>query len=529
MRNFKLIIASLAFLFIGTAAFAQTTVQDTVCVNATGVKYWVTNTVGSTYTWSVTGGGTIAGGQGTDTVVVDWGGTVGTDTLKVVEENSDGCFGDPVALAITRVAAPVAVAGSDVSIGACPTSSTVLDASGSTGSGTLSYSWSPSTGLSATNVVNPTANPATTTTYTVEVTSSYGCSSTDDVIVTVDALPVATTAADATIGSCAGQSATIDGSSSTGTGIGYSWSSNPVGFTSTLASASVSPTVTTTYTLTVTDTYGCSDTEDQVVNVDAAPVASATTTNDTIGSCAGQSTTIDASASTGTALTYAWSSNPAGFSSTNASNSVSPSTTTTYTVVVTDDYTCTATADVVITVDAAPVANAGADDDICSGSSASLDGTASTGSNITYSWASNPVGFTSTSATPSVSPTVTTTYTLTTTDDNGCTSTDDVIITVFPGATANAGTDDDICEGSDAMLVGAATNYSSLLWQSSGTGTFTNGTTLTPDYTPSAADISAGTVTLTLRVTATGPCPLVTDDVVITINPKPATSTIFHF
>ncbi|HMQ77397.1 MAG TPA: PKD domain-containing protein, partial [Flavobacteriales bacterium] len=52
---------------------------------------------------------------------------------------------------------------------------------------TYSYSWSPTTGLSDPNIANPTANPGSTTTYTVTVTQNGqpGCVGTDQVTVTV--------------------------------------------------------------------------------------------------------------------------------------------------------------------------------------------------------------------------------------------------------------------------------------------------------------------------------------------------------
>ena len=60
-------------------------------------------------------------------------------------------------------------------------------------------------------------------------------------------------------------------------------------------------------------------------------------------------------------------------------------------------------------------------------------------------------------------------------------------------------------------------------WTSSGTGTFMPGaTTLNTHYCPSAADIAAGTVTLTL--TSTGqqsPCGEATAQLIVTINPQP--------
>jgi gliding motility-associated-like protein len=47
------------------------------------------------------------------------------------------------------------------------------------------YLWTPSTGLSATNILNPNATPATTTTYTLRITNAQGCFATDDVTITV--------------------------------------------------------------------------------------------------------------------------------------------------------------------------------------------------------------------------------------------------------------------------------------------------------------------------------------------------------
>jgi subtilisin-like proprotein convertase family protein len=48
-----------------------------------------------------------------------------------------------------------------------------------------SYAWSPSTGLSSTNVLNPNCSATTTTTYTLTVTGTNGCSATDQVVATV--------------------------------------------------------------------------------------------------------------------------------------------------------------------------------------------------------------------------------------------------------------------------------------------------------------------------------------------------------
>lgn len=76
---------------------------------------------------------------------------------------------------------PTAFAGSDISI--CTGSSTTLNATGGT-----AYSWNPATGLSATNICNPVANPTSTTTYTVTVSNANGCAASDNVVVTVNSL-----------------------------------------------------------------------------------------------------------------------------------------------------------------------------------------------------------------------------------------------------------------------------------------------------------------------------------------------------
>src|SRR6185437_1988801 len=51
--------------------------------------------------------------------------------------------------------------------------------------GTYTYSWTPSSTLSAGNVSSPTANPSFTTNYYVKVSSSLGCIKTDSVKVLV--------------------------------------------------------------------------------------------------------------------------------------------------------------------------------------------------------------------------------------------------------------------------------------------------------------------------------------------------------
>ncbi|NDB34568.1 MAG: hypothetical protein EB023_04305 [Flavobacteriia bacterium] len=83
---------------------------------------------------------------------------------------------------------------------------------------------------------------------------------------------------------------------------------------------------------------------------------------------------------------------------------------------------CATTAQLTVNVNALPNINAGLDQSVCQGASATL--TASGGNS--YSWdngVSNGVAFV---------PNATTTYTVTGTDANGCTNTDQVTVTVVP-------------------------------------------------------------------------------------------------
>ncbi|MEN8194482.1 MAG: T9SS type A sorting domain-containing protein, partial [Bacteroidota bacterium] len=119
-----------------------------------------------------------------------------------------------------------------------------------TASGGSAYSWSTGSTKQSIKV-----RPDSTTTYTVTVLEGNS-SDTDDVKVTVNALPVANAGTDQTIES--GQSTTL---TATG-GSTYQWSNGE-----TTQSITVNPKKRTTYSVTVTNTNGCEDTDKVVVSV----------------------------------------------------------------------------------------------------------------------------------------------------------------------------------------------------------------------------------------------------------------------
>ncbi len=97
-------------------------------------------------------------------------------------------------------------------------------------------------------------------------------------------------------------------------------------------------------------------------------------------------------------------------------------------------------------------------------------------------------------------------------------------LTVQAAPVADAGPDQSVCQGDTAVINGSAQFFGSILWLSSGTGTFLNATTVNPSYLPSAADVTAGMVTIRLMLEGLSPCGAVTDSMQLTIHALPIAS-----
>ncbi len=147
---------------------------------------------------------------------------------------------------------------------------------------------------------------------------------------------------------CPGGSATLDANPNGGTpNYTYAWDGGPATET-----YMVSPGATTTYTVTVTDANGCIATAEKTITVNPAMSADITATdasgnpNDMIV-CPGGSATLEANPSGGTPTgggeyNYSWSHNP--MPGNVKMVDVTPTSTTTYIVTVTDNVGCTVTA-----------------------------------------------------------------------------------------------------------------------------------------------------------------------------------------
>lgn len=263
-------VAPVASGIDGTALF-----QTQVCVG-TNLCFFIlgsdANADNVTMTWNngiPTGTFTVAGnGSTAPTGTFCWTPTiadVGTNFFTVTVED-DAC---PLT-GVSTFSYQIDVVGTPNTIDAGPNVSVCTNSSGTvlnaTSSGALSYTWSPSAGLSCTNCQSPTANPTSTTVYTVTGTFSDGCTLSDNVTVTVQPDPPLSISP-AVAYSCPGQNVFLTATSATATG--YNWSTG-----ATTASTTVSPATTTDFSVTVTDANGCVNADTVTVNI-AAPSGTA--------------------------------------------------------------------------------------------------------------------------------------------------------------------------------------------------------------------------------------------------------------
>ncbi|MFA0964829.1 gliding motility-associated C-terminal domain-containing protein, partial [Roseivirga sp. BDSF3-8] len=98
---------------------------------------------------------------------------------------------------------------------------------------------------------------------------------------------------------------------------------------------------------------------------------------------------------------------------------------------------------------------------------------------------------------------------------------DTLTITIGGGAVVNAGTDQAICEGDEVALNGSIGGAAtSATWNTNGSGVFADPNSLSTTYIPSAADVAAGNVLLTLTTDdPAGACTEESSTINVTIQP----------
>lgn len=331
----------------------------------------------------------------------------------------------------------------------CYESSTTIDPSGcdEIGSEIHWYSDADLSDLLHTGSNFNTPNLTETTHYYLTCVNNIGCES-EPAELTIGILDLPNIEIDGEDEICDGNSTTLTASG----GVSYLWST-----TETTAEITVSPTSYTTYSVTVTGTNGC--TEESSISVTVNPLPNAVITGD-IEICLGESTTLIASGGTN----YNWSTGE-----TTASIDVDPSSTTPYSVTVTDVNGCKANTSATVTVNPLPTPDISGDLEICNGESTTLTATGGT----SYIWST---GETTESIT--VSPSITATYNVTVTNTYGCNANTSATVTVNPLPTPSISGDLEICDGESTTLTAAGgTSY---VWD---TGANTASITVSPSMT----------------------------------------------
>lgn len=375
---------------------------------------------GNTYNWSPSSSlssGTVSNPTATPTSTTSY-------TLTVTDVN--GCTNTDVV--VVNIATPTVTVNQPQPI--CQGGSVNLFAT----SNGISYSWTPTTGLSCGNCPGPTATPTATTTYTVYITDVNGCTASATTTVTVTVLTV-TTNAPAAI--CLGGSAQLTATSS---GTLYTWTPSGSLNNSTISNPIATPTTTTTYTVIASTSSGCTATTTVTVTVNPLPNASA---GADVAFCSGNNTQLNASGGTN----YSWAPS-SGLNNSTISNPIATPTATTTYVVFVSNGSCTSTDTVTVTVNPTPVASAGNNTTICFGSSTQLN---ASGGSI-YTWTPSSGLSNTTSNNPTAFPTATTTYTVIVTNSSGCTGTASVTVTINPLPVVSAGPNVSLCNGGNTQL-----------------------------------------------------------------------------
>jgi hypothetical protein len=287
------------FTVTASANDTEICVGDTVVLTAAG---------GDTYSWD-------NGGSGSS-IQVNPGSTT---NYIVTGTNTAGCS-DTALVSITVNALPnINITAPQLSSNECEGTIDTLQASGAS-----TYLWDGGIGGSSLIITHAFG----VTSWTVTGTDGNGCSSSETITINnVNTAPTVT--ANATSNSiCAGDNVTLTG----GGASSYTWD-NTV-----FDGIPFSPSGTATYTVTGTDAFGCSNTAQTTVTVNALPNVTANASGDSL--CTGDLLTLTG----GGASTYTWD------NSVTDGTPFVPSGTQTYTVTGTDNNNCTNTASVTVVV-----------------------------------------------------------------------------------------------------------------------------------------------------------------------------------
>ncbi len=303
----------------------------------------------------------------------------------IVFNTENGCSASASLEVFQDIETPIAVAGEDELI-TCDESTVTLDGSASSiGLGSLSFQWTNSNNQIISDLETVEVNAADV--YTLTVIAENGCSASDEIEVTLDTnVPVADPGAGGTL-NCELQTITLGGNgTSSGINIEYQWLDETNTEIATTSTTDIS--TPGSYTLIVTDiSNNCSISASIVIPQDIElPIADAGN-NETLN-CLLTETILDGSqSSTGPEFEYQWLNSMSDVISNE--DSVICGLPDTYTLIVTNtENSCTAESTVIIDQNIeTPTADAGNNSTLtCDINEIALDGSSSTGNNLSFEW-----------------------------------------------------------------------------------------------------------------------------------------------
>jgi gliding motility-associated-like protein len=386
--------------------------------NMTATVTFTSSVPGTAYTWtgsnSTIGLATAGSGDIASFTAINTGTTDVIDTITVTPTSPQSCTGAADTFYITVHPSPQINLGPNV----IQCGGNVIVDAGNPGS---TYLWSD-------NNTTEIDTISTSGTYTVTVTTIYGCTASGSKTVYIKSAPVVNLGPDQ---STCSDSITLDAGNP---GEAYLWTGgNTTEFLTVYSSG--------TYSVTVTDTAsGCSSSDSVSVIIGSKPVV--TLGNDT-ATCSGP---IILSAGPHEDY-YLWSNG-------DTTNTIVVNTTGNYSVTVTNAYGCTASSSILVTIYPKPNLGPDVTDSICPHSRADL-----------YNYYQNS-GLMLTYSTPTPASVDSGTYTVIGTNSNGCMDTALITIIYRQAPSAGGNKTDSVCPGYTYNLTTLYPNvgYSSYTW-----------------------------------------------------------------
>ncbi|MDI1354280.1 MAG: gliding motility-associated C-terminal domain-containing protein [bacterium] len=525
--------------------------SQTVCANNSTVALNATSSTGSG-TWLSSGSGVFAPNAANGNYIPSAGDiTAGSVTMTLTSTNNGGCISVSNTLSVFFTPAPTATAIATQSVCAnnatVSLNGTVTIASGGIWSTSGTGSFVPSnTVLSASYV--PSAADITAGTFTISLTTTGNGNCfpvTNSKVITITPAPVVVPGPNPQVVCKSSPNFQLNGSSTSGSGI---WASsgtgtfssinvlNPIYFPSVADTSNGSVTL----TLTSTNNLGCNSVSRTMTLVYVSTITVNAGGNKII--CSNVSVPLSGIATTSAGI---WTSSGTGTFSPSASSLVTnyiPSAAdvslgiVNLTLTTANNGGCAPISSaIIVTITPGPTANAGASQTVCANNAISILTGSFTGAGggkwLTSGTGSFAPSSTSMIVSYSASAADTTAgsvvITLSTTSNGSCTaSTSTLLINFKPAPVVNAGADISVCRNNAVVLINGYSSTGSGTWSALGSGTLSpNNAVLSPTYTPSTADTTAGFVKLILTSFNNGSCNPVRDTVKIVFSPIPQVFT----